>query len=73
MNDLFEIGELGFLQDIPAELSSKTKENIFLKTQIRGQQNKIRLLGVLIVGIAAYWAWNKYYRTKNTSDENSTS
>ncbi len=73
MKDLFEIGELGFLRDIPAELSSKIKENIFLKTQIHGQQNKIHLLGILLMGISAYWVWNKYHRYKNTSNEDSTS
>ena len=70
MNDLFEIGELGILRDIPAELSSKTKENIFLKAQISGQQKKILLLGILLGGIASYWIWNKYFRNKNTPDEN---
>ena len=73
MNDLFEIGELGFLRDIPAELSSMTKENIFLKTQISGYKKKIRLLGILLGGIGLYWVLNKYFRNKNTPDENANS
>ena len=73
MNDLFEIGELGVLRDIPAELSSKTEENIFLKTQISGYQKKILLFGLLLGGIAAFWVWNKYYRNKKTPDENANS
>lgn len=73
MNDLFEIGELGFLRDIPAELSSMTKENIFLKAQIGGQQKRIRLLWIILGGIAAFWIWNKFYRNKKIPDEISNS
>ena len=73
MNDLFEIGELGILRDIPAELSSKTKENIFLKTQISGYKKKILLLGLLLGGIAGFWVLNKYYRNKTPHDENANS
>ncbi len=73
MNDLFEIGELGFLRDIPAELSRITKENISLKAQNSGYQKKIRLLWILVGGIGAYWAWNKYFRHRNTTNEHSNS
>jgi hypothetical protein len=73
MNDLFEIGELGILRDIPAELSSKTKENIFLKAEISGQQKKMRLLWIFLGGIASFWIWDKYFRGRNTTDENSNS
>ena len=66
MNKLFEIGEIGLLQDIPAELTYMTNENNLLKQKNDKLGFEKSILIFSIVVLVLYIIWSEIEK----SDEN---
>lgn len=71
IDKLLEIGEIGLLRDIPAEIGSLINENNVLKARCTSQKSELRFLYIVIAGIIIYLIWkdSKKGTTKQTEDE----
>lgn len=71
MEKLLEIGEIGLLRDIPAELTFMTSENNFLKQSNDKLKFEKRILIYGIIFLVAYIIWREI--KKSDEDLNSRS
>ncbi len=68
MDRLLEIGEIGILRDIPAEITKLTGDNQLLKAKNSTQKTAIIILVAVIIGAVIYIQKNKTI-TKNEMTE----
>ena len=68
MDRLLEIGEIGILRDIPAELTKLIDDNQLLKVKNSTQKTAIIILVAVIIGAVIYIQKNKTI-TKNEMTE----
>lgn len=54
MDKLLEIGEIGLIRDIPAEIGLLANENNVLKARCASQKSELRFLYIVIAGILIY-------------------
>lgn len=54
MENLFEIGDLGIVRDIPAELTQLQSANKVLRTQLHRQTNISSVLKVCLIAAIVY-------------------
>ena len=54
MDNLFEIGELGIVRDIPAELTQLKSSNNVLRAQLQRQTNICGILKLCLIGAVIY-------------------
>ena len=54
MDNLFEIGDLGIVRDIPLELTQLQSANKVLKTQLHRQSNILTGLKVCLIATIVY-------------------
>jgi hypothetical protein len=71
MDRLLEIGEIGLLRDIPAEIDILTNENLLLKTRNARQKSELRFWHFVIAGIVIYFIW-KEIKNKTEDEYSST-
>ncbi len=68
MDRLLEIGDIGIIRDIPAELTKLTDDNQMLKAKNRKQKIAIIILVAIIIGAVIHIQKNKTI-TKNEMTE----
>ena len=56
MDNFFEIGDLGIVRDIPAELAQLETANSALRSGLKKQKNITGILIVCLVGLVIYLA-----------------
>jgi hypothetical protein len=68
---LLEIGEIGLLKDIPAEIDILTNENVSLKTRNARQKSELRFWHIVVAAIVIYFFWKDFQKwiPKKTEDE----